>query len=136
MVVIIIFGILTAIALPSISKSMTTSTVDRASQVVLDDIEAAFSLAAREQRPVTLTVNSVALTYTIRDRATSSVLQTRVFGGPNAALRMTGLTSTASPVTFFPNGLASTGFTITITAVLDRRAVVATRTGQMRVIVP
>jgi prepilin-type N-terminal cleavage/methylation domain-containing protein len=136
MVTVIMLSIVGAMALPSISRSMTTTRIDRAAQTVASDVEAAFSLAARQRRPVLLVVDSVNRRVEIRDRTSATVLQTRSYGLQGSEYGLTRLASSVSGITVFPNGLASGPFVIYAVANQSSRAVRVLRTGQIRITEP
>jgi hypothetical protein len=115
---------------------MTTTRIDRAAQTVASDVEAAFSLATRQRRPVLLVVDSVNRRVEIRDRTSATVLQTRSYGLQGSEYGLTRLASSVSGITVFPNGLASGPFVIYAVANQSSRAVRVLRTGQIRITEP
>lgn len=136
LIVIILLGIVGAMAVPSIARSMTTTRVDRAAQTVAGDIEAAFSLAARTRKPIDLVVDSVLRRIEIRDRASATVLQTRSYSLTESEFGLTRLSPSVSTITIFPNGLASSAFVVYTYAGPSTRAVRVRRTGQIRITAP
>lgn len=131
--VVSMLGVVTALALPTVSRSLTSIRADRAAAIVAADVKLAFSLAARQNRPVRLNVNSAQRTYTIRDRVSGTVLHRRIFGAGAADLMVSSIAASANPVDVFPNGLASEGVTYTLRVGEHQRAVIMTRTGHVRV---
>lgn len=133
LLVLSMLGVITAVALPSVSRSLTSVRADRVAAIVAADMKLAFSMAARQNRPVRLTLNSAQRQYTISDRASGTVLQRRNFGAGAGDLMVSSLSGTVASVDIFPNGLASAGVTYTLSVTTHQRAVVMTRTGHVRV---
>lgn len=136
LIVVILLGVISSMALPSIARSMTSTRADRAAYTVVADIEAAFALAARERMPVLLEIDSINQRIVIRDRATSKILQQRSYSPTESDFGLTRLATNGSNLTIFPNGLASSAFTVYAYANQSQRAVRVRRTGQMRVTLP
>jgi len=136
LIVVILLGVISSMAIPSIARSMTSTRVDRAAYTVVGDVEAAFALAARQRQPVILEVDSINRRILIRDRASSTILQQRSYSLTESDYGLTRLATNASSITIFPNGLASSAFTIYAYANQSLRAVRVRRTGQMRVTMP
>jgi prepilin-type N-terminal cleavage/methylation domain-containing protein len=133
LVVIIVIGVVSAMAIPNMTNTMGTARADRAATVVKNDVQSAFSLAARQRKPVEIVLNTSNQSYTVRDRATSTVLFTRMLGGGESPYGVTGLSGTSTTVTLFPNGLAQGAFTIRITIGNSTRRIVVSRAGLIRV---
>lgn len=136
MIALVMLAIVGAMAAPSIARSMTSTRVDRAALMVAGDVEAAFSLAARQRKPVLLVVDSVNRRIEIRDRATAAVLQTRTYGLNGSEYGLTRLAPSTPGITVFPNGLASGAFDIYTDANQSSRTVRVLRTGQIHITSP
>lgn len=130
-VVLALLGILASFALPSVARSVEQTRIDRAAFLMAGDLEYAFTLAAREQVPVRITVNSTARQYTLVNRATSTVLHRRDLGN-GTQFGLTGLSATGT-IDVFPKGFASTAATYTLATPSFTRTVQLTRAGQVRV---
>jgi prepilin-type N-terminal cleavage/methylation domain-containing protein len=133
LLVLSLLGVVTAVALPTVSRSLTSVRADRAAAIVAADVKLAFSLAARQNRPVRLTLVAAQRQFLITDRASGTVLQRRNFGTGAADLMVSSLAGTVTNVDVFPNGLASTAVTYTLRVGDHQRAIVASRTGHVRV---
>jgi type II secretory pathway pseudopilin PulG len=131
--VVIIMAILSAIAMPRISRSMMQTKIDRAAYSLANDVQAAFSLAARGGKPVTYSVNSTALRFLVADRATGTVMHDRYFGVNESPFGLTGLGMSATSITVFPNGVASGSVEINLTLRSFTRTVRVSRVGFTRV---
>jgi type II secretory pathway pseudopilin PulG len=132
MLVVIILGVVAAMAMPAYERSMRSSKVNRAANVVANDMRNAFSLAIRERKPVRITFNTSARTYTITDRSSGTVLVSRDFG-VRSAFGISALGSNRGTVDFFPNGLTNNSVNITVNAGTLQRTITMTRVGQVRV---
>lgn len=134
--VLIIFGVLATVAMPRVQGIMRTSRVNAAAAVVAGDLSHAFTLAARSRRPVRLTCNTAMTGYRITERdVATNVMVTRSIG-TDKDLKITSGACSAASVDFFPNGLASSGFEITVQSVDDARMVSMSRVGKVRISKP
>jgi len=136
LVVVILIGIIGAMAVPSLGRSFAASRVDSAAQDIVREVEAAFSLAARQRKPVTIVVDSIRRRMFIRDRATSATLQAKAYGPLESPYALDRFRLSTATVTIFPNGFASGPFAIFAVAGNQGRAVQVTRVGQIRVVRP
>jgi len=128
-----IISVLTVLAYPSIGRQMSTSKLEAAAYSISTDLEMAFSLAARQRRPVTLSVDATNRRYTIRDRATTRIMLDRYMSHKDSPYGLTSLKMSTGPVTIFPNGLASQPTSIELTIANQTRTVTLTRTGLVRI---
>jgi Tfp pilus assembly protein FimT len=127
-------GILVSIGLPRVSAVLQRSSARQAAGVVAADLEQAVSLAARQRRPVRLTCNCPAGTYTLSDRTSGTVLFHRVIGGTGGNLALGGLTFSANPIDIFPSGMTSAALTVTLTTGGTSRQVIMSTGGFVRVV--
>lgn len=132
--VIVILGILAALASPKVYRTVTRSKVNEAAGVIAADLEQAVSMAARQRRPVQLALEAPA-TYTLRDRATSPGDTLRL----RRQLTMAGdqgvesLTFSRTPVQVFPNGSTDGALTVTVSGAGQTRTVTLSAAGQVRI---
>ena len=134
--VVIIFGVLVTVAMPKVQGIMRTSRVNAAASIVAGDLGHAFTLAARSRRPVRLTCDDAGTGYSITDRDNpGEVMVTRSMGS-DEDMKITSGACSAATVDFFPNGLASSAFDITLVSVDDGRLVTMTRVGKVRITRP
>jgi hypothetical protein len=105
--------------------------VNRAAQVVVQDLQNGFAMAGRQRAPVRLTFTPSSKTYVFTDRASGTVLQTRVMGY-GTEWQLSSLTSTVSPVDVLPNGIGSAPFSVTLTLGDYSRTVTASSAGFVR----
>ncbi len=124
-IVIVVIGLILRFGLPSFSRSLRVGRVNRAATVLSADIERAFSMAARDRKPVRIAWSGGSMQYTLTDRASGAVLLTRPMGTAGA----TTVNFTVSPLDVFPGGFASSGLTVTVTEGDYTRHVQVTRAG-------
>lgn len=134
--VVIIFGVLVTAAMPKVQGIMRTSRVNAATAIVAGDLSHAFTLAARSRRPVRLTCDDTGTGYTITDRDNvDEVMATRSMGS-DKDMKITKGECSVPSVDFFPSGLASSAFAITLYSVDDGRLVTMSRAGKVRITRP
>jgi prepilin-type N-terminal cleavage/methylation domain-containing protein len=131
MIVVLIVGVTVVLVAPSISRSTGKARVKRAASILAGDMELAFSTAARQRKPVRVVFNSGTLSYTIQDRATSTVLVSRDFG-TTSELPLTSFTASLPTLDIYPNGIASGPDTLSLTLGAHSRKVIVTRIGIIR----
>jgi prepilin-type N-terminal cleavage/methylation domain-containing protein len=128
-----LIAIMTAMMVPKIGRVMQATRINREVAIVVQDLEQAFTLAARYRKPMRLSCTCGTQTYTIADRTGGTVRLSRRLGA-DADLGTLTLTFSASPVDIFPSGVATAPDTVRITSGTSTRAVVLTTGGQVRII--
>ena len=135
LIVVAVFGLVSAIAVPQVNSTIRQRRVIAAASAAASDVESAFSLAARQRRPLRVTYHSASGEIRIADRATGTVYRRR-------PLRMTGeyhldaVSLAPGSVDVFPSGMSSAPFSISLTNGSFQRQILVTRTGLTRVIKP
>jgi prepilin-type N-terminal cleavage/methylation domain-containing protein len=135
MIVVIIIGVLAAFGFPRVARELRRSRANQASSVVAADIEVAFSVAARQRKPVTVSYVTGSKELLIADRATGSVIRRRPLG-TGTEWNIDQVTTTGLPAAIFPSGVANGSFTIDLTSGTFTRRVTSTRVGLTRVYTP
>ena len=130
---ITLIAIMTAMMVPKIGRIMQATRINREIAIVVQDLEQAFTIAARYRKPMRLSCTCGTQTYTIADRTGGTVRLSRKLGA-DADLGTLTLTFSASPVDIFPSGVATAPDTVRITSGTSTRAVVLTTGGQVRII--
>ena len=136
LVVVIIFGVLATVAMPKVQGIMRVSKLNAATAVVAGDLTHAYTLAARSRRPVRLTCDMERGSYSIADRDAPGTVMTARTPGRDKDMQVTGGSCSAATVDFFPNGLASGAFDITLVSRDDSRLVTMSRAGKVRITRP
>jgi prepilin-type N-terminal cleavage/methylation domain-containing protein len=131
LIVLLIIGVLVGIVIPKISRLVQHERVNRAAQVLVQDLQNGFAMAGRQRAPVRLTFTPSTKTYVFTDRATGTLLQTRVMA-TGSEYSLTSLSSTSNTLDILPNGIGSTWFEVTLTNGDYFRKVSATTAGFVR----
>jgi len=131
LIVVVIFGMLTAAVFPTISRMTTHSRVNQATMLVAQDLSGAAANAARERKPIRLARGADKKSVTFTDRSSGTLLSTRSLGAGDA-YQLDSLTFSVTPVDIFPNGFTSSALTITLWAGGYSRAVTMSRAGWVR----
>jgi prepilin-type N-terminal cleavage/methylation domain-containing protein len=128
-VAILVASLLGLIAQQHVGPMIQRSQVNRATAAVAADLESAFSLAARQRRPIRISCCTAA-GYTLADRSDGTVRLQRSL----VDYGVTTLAFTASPVDIFPSGVATSADTVTIGTAGYTRRIVMTSAGLVRIL--
>jgi prepilin-type N-terminal cleavage/methylation domain-containing protein len=131
--VVIILGVIAGYAFPVVERSVAQSKADRAGQAISNELRNAFSLAARQRKPVRITFNATNRTMQIADRASGQVMVRRDFSNANSPFGLTSMTVSSSTIDVFPNGVASGTLQVNFAVATNSRVVNMTRIGHVRV---
>jgi Tfp pilus assembly protein FimT len=135
LIAIVLIGILVAIAAPKFYSIAMRYRVDEALNTVAADLRQAVSLAAREQKPVTIALETTTR-YVVKDRATSPADTVRLRRdmqlGSDAGVR--SISFSPATVTVYANGIISSALTVTLTSDSYARQVTLSVAGQVRVV--
>jgi Tfp pilus assembly protein FimT len=132
--VVVVFGTMLAIALPRLGKDIRQRRVIAAANAVNADIPVAFSLAARQRKPVTLSYDAASGEVRVTDRLSGTIYYRRPLQNTSEYM-LDVVTMTPSSVQFFPNGVSSSAFTIRLENGSFVRQLSVARTGFTRVTV-
>jgi Tfp pilus assembly protein FimT len=130
--VVVVLGIVAAMTIPPTADMLAQTRVSRAATVIASDLQTAFSLAAREKRPLILNVDGPNRWYALVDRGGATLVR-RSLGVGAHELTVTSMTTTATSVHVYPNGMASGPIWITLVVGEHTRRVEMTRVGHVRV---
>lgn len=134
MIVVVVIGTMLAIALPRVNDDIRQRRVISAANQLSADIPTAFSLAARQRKPVTLSYDSASGEIHVTDRASGTVYLRRALSTTSEYM-LENVTMTPATVHVFPNGVSSSPFTIQLTNGSFVRQLSVGRTGLSRVTV-
>jgi prepilin-type N-terminal cleavage/methylation domain-containing protein len=134
-IAMVLFAIVTGLAVPKASEAMRIARVDRASRVVAIDLEQALGLAARQRTPVRIRQPNGTLQIVAQDRNDETVYRTTELGDDNTrvGLGVEALTLNPASVDVFPTGRVSAALTVTIGSGDYERTVTMSQAGQIRV---
>lgn len=134
MTIIVVLGTMLAIAIPRMSNSVRQRRVISAGSALNADIPIAFSLAARQRKPVSLGYDAASGEVRVTDVATATIYHRRALRGTSEYL-LDSVTMTPASVRVFPNGVSSSAFTIRLAKGSFVRQLIVARTGFSRVTV-
>ena len=127
--VIAVVGLLSLMTLQRVSAIIQRNQVNRATAAVAADLESAFSMAARQRRPIRISC-CTNVSYTFADRTGGTVRLQRSLLDHG----VTTLTFSTTPVDIFPSGVATSADTVTIGAGGYTRRIVMTSAGLVRIL--
>ena len=135
LIVVSCIGILMAIVAPKFYQITGRYRLDEATMMTASDLRQAVSLAAREQKPVTILLETSSR-YVVKDRATSPAdtvrLRRNMQFSRDAGAR--SVSFSPSSVTVFPNGVLDAALTVTLASDGYSRQVTMSAAGQVRVV--
>lgn len=133
LVVVAVLGSVAAVAMPNVNRTVRQRRVIAAATALSKDMESAFSLAARQRRPIRLSYDASSGAILIADRASGTVYRSRPLAA-TSEYHLTAVTMAPPLVDLFPTGLSSAAFNISLTNGVYQRQVAVTRTGLTRVL--
>jgi len=133
MFVVVVIGIVTAATLPRIARSRESTTAKSAASVIGNDVEAAFSTAARNRRPVLFRCDCANKTYEVADQTDGTIRMSRR-SNSSSGIVVDRLTLSSTSIVIGPNGLASQAFEVAVAVGNSSRRITVSRTGQVRIV--
>lgn len=131
LIVVVMIGILGAVALPKINILTRKEKATRGMQLVQGDVERAFSIAARLRKPVQLVFTGSARFYRVIDETGGTVRLTRRLD-PTQEVGVDGMEVHPNTITIRPNGVASDTLNVTLRSLGTVRELSMTRVGLVR----
>jgi prepilin-type N-terminal cleavage/methylation domain-containing protein len=132
-VVLVVAGVIMAIALPKVHYLMVQQRISRASTAVENSLESAFAIASRNRRPIRITWSSTTMQLAVTDRAGTVFYSRTGLGQDPYGLTSSNVTFSQSPIEIYPNGLANSPLTITLTRDNVTKKVVMSRGGMVQI---
>jgi prepilin-type N-terminal cleavage/methylation domain-containing protein len=132
-IVMVVFGTMLSIGLPRVNKGVRQRRVIAAVNALDADIPNAFSLAARQRKPMSLRYDAASGELRVTDRATGDTVFVRRALTGTSEFMLDTVTMTPSSVEIFPNGLSSSAFTIRLANGSFVRQITVGRTGLSRI---
>jgi prepilin-type N-terminal cleavage/methylation domain-containing protein len=112
-IVLVVIGILASMTGPAMSRIVRHQRVNRATTIIVSDMQNAFAVAARQRQPVRIQADAATRSYQFVDRRTGAVLRIRAFYGDTSEYRLSSLVfHPATQIDVFPNGVSSVADTI------------------------
>ena len=131
-IVIVVFGTMLSIGLPRANAGIRQRRVMAASNALHSDMPVAFSLAARQRKPVKLTYDAASGELQVTNRAADTVFYRRALKNTSEYM-LDSVTMTPATVQLLPNGVASSAFTIRLVNGSFVRQITVSRTGFSRI---
>jgi type II secretion system protein H len=137
LVVIVVMGLLAAIAAPKIGSQISRSKVRQAATVVMGDLEQAVTLAARARLPMVIRCECGTMTLLLRDRGAADSVRLRRSFAPGSGMEVTTMTLSRDSVIVFPSGVLSDTLAVVLTGPDGySRTVTLSRAGRVRLVTP
>jgi prepilin-type N-terminal cleavage/methylation domain-containing protein len=124
-----------AMAIPQVSRTVSHTRVNSAAALIVGQMERSVALAARQRKPVRITINSATKTVAVIDRATGTVLSSDKFS-LTSEYHLNTLTGSPAQIDIYPNGTLSGSLTLTLGIADYSRQVTVSRAGQVRLLAP
>ena len=132
-IVLVVIGILAAMTGPAMSRIVRHQRVNRASTIIVSDMQNAFAVAARQRMPVRVQGDASTRSYQFVDRTTGAVLRIRAFYGDTSEYRLSTLQFTPTTFDVFPNGVSSAALTIDLSNGDYSKQITASTAGFVRI---
>jgi prepilin-type N-terminal cleavage/methylation domain-containing protein len=132
LVVMVIVGVISTVSVGKIHDVMIQQRVYRAASVVQTNVEAAWSIAARNSRPIRIAWDATNLQLDVTDRAGTTVYRRAGLGTNPYGLASGSVTFSRSPVEVYPNGLANDTLLITMSMSGVTKKIWVSRAGQVQ----
>jgi Tfp pilus assembly protein FimT len=123
-----------SIALPRVNRGIRQRRVISATNALSADMPIAFSVAARQRKPVSLSYDTASGEMRVTDRATGTIYSRRALRS-SSEFKLDSVTMTPATVQILPNGVSSSSFTIRLANGSFVRQLSVGRTGLRRVTV-
>ena len=132
--VIVVLGIMLAIAVISIAPAIQQARVRNAASVIAGDLQYAQLQAVRYRRPMAVVVNNTTKQIIVRDRDNppGTIWRTRSLG-QDSDFDLDSLSVSPTSVEVFPNGIVRQQTTFSVALDTYSRTVVWSRAGQIRI---
>jgi prepilin-type N-terminal cleavage/methylation domain-containing protein len=134
LIVVVILGIAATMMGPAMSRIVRHQRVNRASMIIVSDIQNAFAVAARQREPVRIQADAASRSYQFVDRKTGAVLRIRAFYGDTSEYRLSSLVFTPATFDVFPNGISSSPVTIDLANGDYSKRITASTAGFVRLV--
>jgi Tfp pilus assembly protein FimT len=131
MIVVVMVGLLTALAMPKIQSTSTHSRVNQAAILVAQGLSLAATNAARERMPMRIARGTDKQSITVTDRTSGTLLSTLHLGAGEPC-EVDSLSFSVTPVDIFPNGFTSSALVVTVWAGGYSHQVTMSRVGWAR----
>jgi prepilin-type N-terminal cleavage/methylation domain-containing protein len=132
MIVMVVLGTMFSFALPRMNDGVRQRRVIAAANALNADMPVAFSLAARQRKPVIVSYDAASGEVRVSDRATDMVYVRRALRSTSEYM-LDNVTISPASIQIFPNGVSSSAFTVRLENGKYVRQLFVGRTGFTRV---
>ncbi len=132
-IALMLVGIVSMLSAGRIHKIMVQQRVARAATSVQSDLEAAFTIAARNRQPVRIAWNATKMQMQVTDRAGTTVYRRTPLGKDAYGLSSSGVSFSVNPLEVYPNGLAGNPLTISLSMESSSRTITMSRGGMVKI---
>jgi Tfp pilus assembly protein FimT len=134
LLVLTIGGIMAALSFGKIHDLLSQQRVMHAATAIQNDLELAFQIAGRNRKPVQIKWTPSTQQFAITDRSGTMYYRKINLSKQAYGFDSTSVTVSQSPVPVFPNGLASTDLTITISSNNITKKIHMSRAGLVNIV--
>ena len=132
LIALFLVTIVAGTAIPAVARTVSRTRLQRAAHVVAADLQLATTTAARRRAPVRMSVDTANRVVRIVDHAVPTTVYTERRYDATSEYAVQRLSSSATTLVFFPNGLANDTIRFTLTASGRTELVRMSRVGQIR----
>lgn len=132
LIVMVIGAIAIMMAAPSIGSTVRQTHAQQSAATIAQDLQRGLSLATRTRHPIQLIIDEANKSYQLIDRVDGTVYATQHFGD-DTDFALTAMDAAPVQVDMLPNGTVSEQLIVTIQAADNRRQILMTRAGMVRV---
>ena len=133
LLVMALLALVATITLPPMGRSMAAVRVQRAATLVAANIQLAHSTAARQRRPVRLSIDSAQKVMRIRDVANPGTLYAEQRFDASAENVVQRLVVSDTSLLIYPSGMVAKPLNVRLIAANKTRLIRITRAGQIRI---
>jgi prepilin-type N-terminal cleavage/methylation domain-containing protein len=131
LVALAIITIMAGALAPMVARQISHSRVNGAAQATVGELEMAVSLAARQRRPVRVSVDGTTKSLLIADRASGQMIGRRAYGSQTEH-KLETLSMSPASFDILPHGVATSAATVTVAIGSYSRRVTVSRAGHVR----
>ena len=132
-IALMLVGIVSMLSAGRIHSIMVQQRVARAATSVQTDLEAAFSIAARNRRPIRIRWDATKMQMQVTDRAGSIFYRRTPLGKDAYGLSSSGVSFSSNPLEVYPNGLAADTLKIVLSVESSSRTIRMSRGGMVQI---
>ena len=133
LLVMALLALVATITLPPMGRSLAAVRVQRAATLVAANIQLAHSTAARQRRPVRLSIDSAQKVMRIRDVANPGTLYAEQRFDASAENVVQRLVVSDTSLLIYPSGMVAKPLNVRLIAANKTRLIRITRAGQIRI---